>query len=143
VKYPASEGVWWLRRELRTFVTAPGRAELRIADMVAAMGVPVGLWPDFDACDLSVFDERPWVADIKAWRNPVRLARRLRERLFTVPAEAEKAFVVIGREQVKAHPRYVARLRKSCPEVRPGQRVVAVSEAEFLRAVRERVEARS
>jgi hypothetical protein len=141
--HPASEGVWWLRRELRTFVAAPGRAELRIADAVAAMGVSAALWPDFDACDLSAFDERPWVADIKAWRNPVRLARRLRERLFTVPAEAEKAFIVIGREQVKAYPRYVARLRKACPQVRPGQRVVAVSEVEFLRKVRERVEAKA
>ncbi|GAA0360199.1 hypothetical protein NE235_16620 [Actinoallomurus spadix] len=141
--YPASEGAWWLRRELRTFVTAPGRAELRIADLVAAMGVPVALWPDFDACDLSAFEERPWVVDIKAWRNPVRLARRLRERLFTVPEGAEKAFIVIGREQVKAHPRYVARLRKACPQVRPGQRVVAVSEAEFLRAVRKEAEARA
>ncbi|HMA45943.1 MAG TPA: hypothetical protein VKP11_01820 [Frankiaceae bacterium] len=76
--HPASEGVWWLRRELRTFITGPGRAELRIARAVERKGVPVRLWPDFDACDLSVFDERPWVADVKAWRNPVRLARRRR-----------------------------------------------------------------
>jgi hypothetical protein len=140
-EHAVCEGARWLRRELRTFVVAPGRAELRIADAVAAMGVPVALWPDFDACDLSVFDDRPWVADVKAWRNPVRLAHRLRDRLFAVPVEAEKAFIVIGREQVKAHPRYVARLRKACPQVRPGQRVVAVSEAEFLRLVRARVEA--
>jgi hypothetical protein len=139
--HAASEGVWWLRRELRTFITGPGRAELRIADAVAGMGVAVALWPDFDASDLSAFEERPWVADIKAWRNPVRLARRLRERLFVPPTQAEKAFVVIGGEQVRAHPRYVERLRKACPRVRPGQRVVAVSEAEFLRAVNRRVEA--
>ncbi|GLY21628.1 hypothetical protein [Micromonospora sp. NBRC 101691] len=139
--HPASEGVWWLRRELRTFITAPGRAELRIADAIGKLGVPVALWPDFDACDISVFEERPWVADVKAWRSPVRLARRLRERLFTVPSEAERAYVVIGREQVTAHPRYVARLRKACPQVRPGQRIVAVSEAEFITAVKRRVEA--
>lgn len=139
--HPAVEGVWWLRRELRTFVTAPGRAELRIADALLGLGVPAQLWPDFDACDIAVFDEQPWVADVKAWRNPIRLARRLRERLFTVPAEAEKAFIVIGQEQVKAHPRYLDRLRKACPRVRPGQRVVAVSEAEFVRAVRKRTEA--
>ncbi|MEV1328425.1 hypothetical protein AB0J20_02470 [Micromonospora costi] len=137
----ASEGVWWLRRELRTFITAPGRAELRIADAIGKLGVSVALWPDFDACDIAVFAERPWVADIKAWRNPVRLARRLRERLFTVSPEAERAYVVIGQEQVKAHPRYVARLRKACPQVRPGQRIVAVSETEFIGAVKRRVEA--
>ncbi|GAA3450548.1 hypothetical protein [Dactylosporangium matsuzakiense] len=141
VDHPAGEGVWWLRRELRTFITAPGRAELRIADELSRLGVPVRLWPDFDACDVAVFGERPWIADVKAWRNPIRLARRLRERLFTVPAEAEKAFIVIGQEQVRAHPRYLDRLRKACPQVRPGQRVVAVSEAEFVRAVRKRMEA--
>lgn len=140
-EHPASEGVRWLRRELRTFVTGPGRAELRIADAVAGRGVPVRLWPDFDTCDLSVFHERPWMVDVKAWRNPIRLARQLRDRLFTVPPEVERAFVVIGREQVKAHPRYVERLRKACPEVRPGRRVVAVSEAEFLRLVNQRVKA--
>ncbi|MEV6373611.1 hypothetical protein [Micromonospora musae] len=139
--HPASEGMWWLRRELRTFITAPGRAELRIADTIGKLGVSVALWPDFDACDIAVFTEQPWVADIKAWRNPVRLARRLRERLFTVPPEAERAYVVVGQEQVKAHPRYVARLRKACPQVRPGQRIVAVSEAEFIDAVKRRVEA--
>lgn len=140
-EHPASEGVKWLRRELRTFITGPGRAELRIAEKVARLQVPVRLWPDFDSCDLSVFDDKPWVADVKAWRNPVRLARQLRERLFTVPPDAEKAFIVIGQEQVKAHPRYIERLRKACPLVRPGQRVVAVSESEFIRAVTRRVEA--
>ncbi len=140
VDYPAVEGVLWLRRELRTFVTAPGRAELRIGDELSGLGVPVRLWPDFDACDVAVFDERPWVADVKVWRNPIRLARRLRERLFTVPAEAARAFIVIGQEQVKAHPRYLDRLRKACPQVRPGKRIVAVSEADFVRAVRKRME---
>ncbi len=141
VEHPAAEDVRWLRRELRTFITAPGRAELRIADALARLKVPVRLWPDFDACDIAVFGERPWVADVKAWRNPLRLARQLRQRLFSVPAEAEKAFIVIGQEQVKAHPRYLERLRKACPQVRRGQRIVAVSEAEFVRMVRKRKEA--
>ena len=141
--YPASEGVWWLRRELRTFITRPGRAELRIAHEVERLGVPVRLWPEFDAWDLSVFAERPWVADVKAWRNPVRLARRLRDDTFPIPDGAERAFVVIAREQVRAHPRYVERLRKACPAVRPGpgRRVVAVSEADFLRQFRVRTDA--
>jgi hypothetical protein len=138
-EHPAAEGVWWLRRELRTFIVAPGRAELRIAQAIQRKGALVLLWPDFDACDLSVFAVRPWVVDVKAWRNPVRLARRLRERRFPVPADAEKAFIVIAHEQVRAHPNYLARLHKACPEVRPGQRVVAVSETEFLRQVERRM----
>lgn len=141
--HPAAEGVRWLRRELRTFITAPGRAELRIAQAVADMGVPVILWPDFDACDLSVFAERPWVADVKAWRNPTRLGRALRNRMFSVPADADRAFVVIGQEQVRAQQRYIERLRRACPAVRPGQPVLAVSEKQFLDAVRRRVEGES
>ena len=135
--HPAAEGVHWLRRELRTFVTGPGRAELRISEAVAAMGVPVRLWPDFDTCDLAVFGDQPWVADVKAWRNPTRLGRSLRERLFTVPAEAKRAFIVVAQEQVNAHRRYVELLRRACPALRPGNRIVAVSEKQFLKLVKE------
>lgn len=130
-----------MRRELRTFITGPGRAELRIAGAVSALGVDTALWPEFDTYDLSVFGERPWVADIKAWRNPIRLANRLRKGPFAVPKDAERAYVVIAREQVMAYPRYLDRLRKACPAVRHGQRIVAVSEDQFLSAVRRRVEA--
>jgi hypothetical protein len=137
----AADGVLWLRRELRTFITGPGRAELRIADAVSGLGVDTALWPDFDTYDLSVFGERPWVSDIKAWRNPIRLASRLRKGLFAVPKDAERGYVVIAREQVMAHPRYLDRLRKACPAVRHGQRIVAVSEDQFFSAVRRRVEA--
>ncbi len=138
--YPANEGVWWLRRELRTFITGPGRAELRIEQKVKKLGAPIHLWPDFDACDLSVFDERPWVADVKAWRNPIRLANHLKRRLFAVPPDADRAFIVIAHEQVKAQPRYLERLHRECPLVRPGERVVAVSESEFLKEVATRLE---
>ncbi|MBI1758769.1 MAG: hypothetical protein HYR62_06035 [Actinobacteria bacterium] len=141
--FPAAEGVWWLRRELRTFIAAPGRAELRIADAVAKLGVAVRLWPDFDSCDLAVFTDRPWVADVKAWRNPARLARQLQERLFRVPPDAERAYVVIAQEQVKAHPGYLQRLRTACPQVRPGRSIVAVSERDFLKAVRQRAGAQA
>ncbi|HYU85339.1 MAG TPA: hypothetical protein VEK80_11095 [Kribbellaceae bacterium] len=137
----AADGVLWLRRELRTFITGPGRAELRIADAVTNLGVAARLWPDFDTYDLSVFAKHSWVVDVKAWRNPIRLAHNLRERLFAVPKDAERAYIVIAREQVKSHSRYLDRLRKACPAVRRGQRIVAVSEDQFLNAVRRRVEA--
>jgi hypothetical protein len=139
-EHPAAEGVWWLRRELRTFIVGPGRAELRIANTIRNKGVPVLLWPDFDACDLSVFETRPWAVDVKAWRNPLRLAHRLRQRPFRPPAGADRTYIVIANEQVKAQPRYIERLRKACPDLRPGQPVVAVSESDFLRAVGRRLE---
>jgi hypothetical protein len=121
------------------FIVAPGRAELRIAKAIECKGVPVGLWPDYDACDLSVFDARPWVADIKAWRNPLRLARQLRRRRFEVPADADRAYVVIAQEQIRRQRDYLTRLRRECPEVRPGQPVVAISEKEFIELVEQRL----
>ncbi|MEV8374992.1 hypothetical protein AB0P21_19810 [Kribbella sp. NPDC056861] len=136
----AAEGVLWLRRELRTFIAGPGRAELRIAQALTELGVETALWPDFDTYDLAAFSERPWVVDVKAWRNPIRLARRLRDRPFVPPAEAERAFIVIAREQIRAQRRYLDRLRKACPPLRSGQRLVAVSEDQFLDAVRRRTE---
>jgi hypothetical protein len=137
----AADGVQWLRRELRTFIAGPGRAELRIAEAVSELGVTVRLWPDFDAYDLSAFDQKPWVADVKAWRSPTRLARRLRQGLFAVPDDADRAFIVIAREQVRAHPGYLDRLQRACPAVGRGQRIVAVSEDQFLNAVSRRAEA--
>jgi len=134
--YPAAEGIYWLRRELRTFIVAPGRAELRIAEAIENRGVAVRLWPDYDACDLSVFDDsRPWVADVKAWRNPVRLAHRLRDRPFEPPNNAERAYIVVAGEQLKGQPDYLARLHRACPQVGPGQRVEAVTEPEFIKLV--------
>jgi hypothetical protein len=137
-EHPAAEGVWWLRRELRTFIVAPGRAELRIARAIERSGIAVRLWPNFDACDLEVFAQRPWAVDVKAWRNPLRLAQRLRQRPFHPPAGADQAYIVIAKEQARAHPGYVERLRKTCPELRPGQPVVAVSETDFLATVEQR-----
>jgi hypothetical protein len=137
-EHPAAEGVWWLRREMRTFIVAPGRAELRIAKAAERLGVTVQLWPDFDASDLVLFATRPWAVDVKAWRNPARLAHRLRQRPFRPPAGTDRAFIVIAKEQVKGQQRYIERLRRACPDLRPGQPVVAVSEDEFLRAVEQR-----
>jgi hypothetical protein len=142
-EHPAAEGVWWLRRELRTFIVAPGRAEVRIANIIKGKGIAVQLWPNFDACDLSVFESQPWAVDVKAWRNPLRLAHRLRQRPFHPLAGADRTYIVIAKEQVQAQPRYIERLRKACPDLRPGQPVVAVSETDFLGAVSRRLEVQS
>lgn len=133
--YPAADGTLWLRRELRTFITGPGRAELRIAKKVQALGAAVELWPDFDAWDLSVFTGDAWVADVKAWRNPTRLGHALARQSLSVPPGARGAFIVIAREQLQGQQRYLDRLRAACPQVRRGQRIEAITEREFLKRV--------
>lgn len=48
-RLPAAEGVVWVSGELRTFVSGPGRVELRIARKLERAGLRVALWPNFDA----------------------------------------------------------------------------------------------
>lgn len=137
--HPASEGVVWLRKELRTFVVAPGRVELRIATALDKRGVAFELWPDYDSADLSVFTGDPWVVDVKAWRNPARLAAHLRSRPFSAPSSAARAFIVIAQEQVDQVQRYIDRLRRGCPALGRGGPVQALSERAFLQKVEKRV----
>lgn len=136
-RLPASEGVVWLSRELRMFVSGPGRAELRIAKALERAGVTARLWPDFDACDVLPV-EVPWAADVKSWTNPVRLAWRLTERPFVIPRGAERGFIVIAKEQTAGRPEYLRALRNHCTWLKGQSRVEAVSEKTFIeRVIRE------
>ncbi|GAA5117989.1 hypothetical protein GCM10025762_33970 [Haloechinothrix salitolerans] len=136
-RLPASEGVVWLSRELRMFVSGPGRAELRIAKTLERAGVTAQLWPDFDACDVLPV-EVPWAADVKSWTNPVRLAWRLTERPFVLPRGAERGFIVIAKEQTTGRPEYLRALRNHCTWLKGQSRIEAVSEKTFIdRVVRE------
>ncbi|GAA4243247.1 pPIWI_RE_Y domain-containing protein [Dactylosporangium darangshiense] len=140
---PAVEGVLWIGRELRTFIAAPGRAELRIADSLRAAGVPIELWPRFDACDLAVFSTDVWAVDVKAWASPTRLAARLAARPFHPPSDASRAFIVIADEQCRARPGYLRQLVRALPSLGPGGRVTAMSEREFSGEVKRRLKEES
>lgn len=134
--FPAAEGVRWAGREIRTWICAPGRAELRIRDRLAARGVKAGLWPDFDSADLEVMfpDGQRWWADVKTWASPVQLARRLKQRPFLPAGEIEKAFVVVGKDQVAGRREYMQTLRNRNPELKSGP-VRAIAENAFISAV--------
>lgn len=136
-RLPRSEGVVWLSRELRTFISGPGRSELRIADALTGAGLTVQLWPDFDACDV-LPAEVPWAADVKSWTNPVRLAWRLTERPFVVPQNADRGFIVIAKEQTIGRAEYLRTLRNHCTWLKSQSRVEVVSEKTYIdRVIRE------
>jgi hypothetical protein len=130
----AAEGVVWLPRELRTFVSGPGRVELRIARKLERAGLTVALWPDFDACDV-LPEEVPWAADVKSWLNPVRLAWQLTEHPFTPPAHADRGFIVIAAEQTTGRPEYLRALRSHCPWLKQQSKVQVITENMYLRRV--------
>lgn len=137
-RLPEAEGVVWLPRELRMFVAAPGRSELRIARAIEhalkAEEVKVNVWPDFDACDL-LPEGLAWPADVKSWANPVRLARRLTERPFRPPAGAERAFIVIAQEQVRGREHYVRTVRQHCSWLKQSRHVEVVTERTYVQRV--------
>ncbi len=91
----ADDGVLWLRRELRRFITKPGLAELRLFKRLAEIPkLDVELWPGFDSYDTLVrfADGEVWAIDVKDQRNPFLLASQAR-----IPADNphwDKAFFV-------------------------------------------------
>ena len=135
----ADEGVRWVGREIRTWVCAPGRAEVRIRDRLAKAGVTVDLWPEFDSADLRIIfpDGKFWFADVKTWSGPVQLARRLKSRPFYPPEGAEQSFIVIGKHQTAAGRGYMDTLRSRNPSLKTGP-IRAVTEAAFITAVIDR-----
>jgi hypothetical protein len=134
--FPAAEGVRWAGREIRTWICAPGRAELRIRDRLAARGVETALWPDFDSADLEITfpDGRRWWADVKTWASPVQLALRLKRRPFLPAGEIEKVFIVVGKDQVAGRREYMQTLRNRYPALKSGP-VRAMTESAFILAV--------
>ena len=134
--FPAAEGVRWAGREIRTWICAPGRAELRIRDRLAAGGVAAGLWPDFDGADLEITfpDGKRWWADVKTWASPVQLALRLKQRPFLPANDVERAFIVVGKDQVAGRREYMQTLRNRNPQLKSGP-VRAVTENVFVSMV--------
>lgn len=77
---PDREEPVWLKRGLRRFIAAPGRAELRLEMKLKKLRLNVELWPAFDRYDLRVSfsDGEVWAVDVKDWADPGLLARRIR-----------------------------------------------------------------
>lgn len=80
---PEKQKVLWLKRGLRRFITAPGRAELRLVEKLEKLGnskLKVELWPEFDSYDLRIVfpDAEAWAVDVKDWVNPFLLARKVK-----------------------------------------------------------------
>jgi hypothetical protein len=128
---PASEGVFWLMRPLRTFVAAPGRAEIRLADRLTRQGLRVELWPSFDAYDIRVVfpSGRAWAVDVKDWANPFLLARHVR-RIPDAPVW-ELAFFVFPQERLR-RPDYLRAFRGHSRALGGTPPVDALMERQFV-----------
>jgi hypothetical protein len=134
---PADAGVLWVGREIRVWVCAPGRPELRMWRRLEDKGLNVDLWPGFDAADLRIrFSPTDvWYADVKTWSSPAGLARRLRRKPFLPPDDASGAFIVIGREQTAGRRGYLNELVNRTPALSGSSRkLTAIGERDFISA---------
>ncbi|MFI7208984.1 pPIWI_RE_Y domain-containing protein [Micromonospora aurantiaca (nom. illeg.)] len=133
---PIGSEVWTVGRGLRTFVTGPGRAESRLLRWLAQKGYQPEPYPEFDVCDIRIpVPGRPgrwWAVDVKSWRNPALLARRLRRRPPQVPDWADRFFVVVDRERTRGRHGYVQLVNSLAPGLAEGG-VVVRTEKTFLR----------
>jgi hypothetical protein len=129
------DDVYWLRRDLRAFIAAPGRTEVGLAKWLCGKGLSVDLWPAFDAYDLKVAfaDGMVWAVDVKDWINPVRLARQVRP-IPQTPAW-DRAFFVVPQDRLKRQPDYLRAFQAHCPYLQSAPLVDAVAERAFLKVV--------
>ncbi|MDW8145207.1 MAG: hypothetical protein RMJ48_02740 [Roseiflexaceae bacterium] len=113
---PLRDEVVWLRRDLRRYIAAPGRTELRLARAFAAMGLQVELWPAFDRYDLRVTfpDETVWALDVKDWSNPFLLARNVNHKPFPSDPPWRRAFFVFPDARCNQRPDYVRAFKSVC-----------------------------
>ncbi len=94
-RYAADQDVLQLARPLRIFVTGPGRAEIELERKLAALRLPVEMWPGYDAYDLRVHlpDGSVWAVDVKDRASPALLGMDAAP-LPTVPPH-DAAFLVV------------------------------------------------
>ena len=120
---------------MRTFIAAPGRAELRLARLLRSRGLSVELWPSLDAYDLRIAfgNGRTWAVDVKDWTNPIRLARSVGR--IPVTPTWDRGYFVFPRERVRRQPDYPRLFEANCDLLGGSPPVFARGEAAFLREV--------
>ena len=135
--------VLWLKRGLRRFVAAPGRAELRLERQLVGMGLQVEMWPEYDHYDLRILfaNESIWAVDVKDWADPRSLGRRIaRQMPNPIPSSPRwtKAYFVFPQERKSTRHDYGRAFKSSCSKL--PQNVQVAFENEFLKAVRQHME---
>ncbi len=132
-----AKGTLKLRRDLVTYISLPGRPEADLAEVLEKAGATVVWWPDVDAYDLLVIwpDGTRWGIDVKDWRTPYALARRLRP-LPVYPSGHEyaydKGFVIIPKDRTSRRRNYLAVLRRHSVALREQRQVEALTTEDLL-----------
>lgn len=136
----ARDDVVWLRRDLRRYIAAPGRAELRLAQKFEAMGLQVELWPAFDRYDLRLTfpDQSVWALDVKDWGNPFLLARSVNRKPFPADPPWQRAFFVFPDARRAQRSDYVRAFTNTCRIL--SERIGACFERDVLRRAEQKLQ---
>lgn len=136
--YPEDDGggVLTLTRPLRLFVTAPGRAELRLERKLRCLRLRPQMWPGYDAYDLLVPlpGGQEWAVDVKDWASPALLGRQVRP----LPGDPrhDRAFIVVPDHRLSRRPGYLDIVAKNMRKT-ARSKVTVMSERQFTAAVRD------
>ena len=129
-------GVLTLTRPLRLFVTAPGRAELRLEKKLRSLRLRPEMWPGYDAYDLLVRlpGGLEWAVDVKDWANPALLGREVRP--LPKDPRHDKAFIVVPDHRLRRRAGYLDIVVKNMRRT-AASKVTVMSERQFTAAVRD------
>lgn len=124
-----------VKRGIRRYIVAPGKAELRLAERLAALGLDVTLWPAYDAYDLRVGfpSGEAWAVDVKDWENPFLLAKAVGQ--IALEPSWNQAYYVFPDYRASLRPRYARAFGSTW--VGQSDRVGYAVEKDFLRTVRQ------
>ncbi len=132
--------VLWLKRGLRRFIAAPGRAELRLTEKLEKLGnskLQVELWPNFDSYDLRIVfrDGEAWAIDVKDWANPFLLALKVKLENPPIPSNPPwtKAYFVFPDDRKEQRSDYKRAFCNHCPLPKE---IKVKFESELIRDVR-------
>ena len=104
-----------VRRAIRRYVVAAGIYELEAAQSLGALGLSVELWPHFDRYDLrlSFSTGEAWAVDVKDWRFPHLLARRLHPFVNERGDIWSRSIYAIPDSRVAENPNYLTFLKNA------------------------------
>ena len=99
-----------MQAEVLKYWVDPARDELRLFDSLSKAGIDASLYPNSDRCDVAV---RDYVGiDVKDYRDPVSLARRLNHDVSGLMHYRERRIVAIADRRVRTNSDYIARVRE-------------------------------
>ncbi len=106
-----------VQAEVLKYWVDPARDELRLFDSLREAGIDAILYPHSDRCDVAMADDIG--VDVKDYRDPVSLARRLNRDVSGLMSYRKRRIVAIADRRVRANSEYITRLREL---LRPGIR---------------------